>query len=85
MRRFAKSGDQLKILQTFLSKKYVIPNYDMFGFQSFQSFPAPSRVSPVTAKNTKDFQNLQRKNVLYALFDYFILKQFLRSNRSHRL
>ena len=48
----------LKILQTFLSKKYVIPIYEMFGFLSFQSFPASSRVSPVTAKNTKDFQNL---------------------------
>ena len=32
----------LKILQTFLSKKYVIPVYEMFRFQSFQSFPASS-------------------------------------------
>ena len=48
----------LKILQTFLSKKYVVPIYEMFGFLSFQSFPASSRVSPVIAKNTKDFQNL---------------------------
>jgi hypothetical protein len=48
----------LKILQTFLSKIYVIPIYEMFGFLSFQSFPASSRVSPATAKNTKDFQNL---------------------------
>ena len=28
------------------------------GFLSFHSFPASSRVSPMTAKNTKDFQNL---------------------------
>ena len=48
----------LKILQTFLSKKYVILIYEMFGFLIFQSFPASSRVSPATAKNTKDFQNL---------------------------
>ena len=48
----------LKILRTFLSEKYVISIYEMFGFLSFQSFPASSRVSPVTAKNTKDFQNL---------------------------
>jgi hypothetical protein len=48
----------LKILQTFLSKKYVIPICEMFSFLSFQSFPASSRVSPTTAKNTKDFQNL---------------------------
>ena len=73
----------LKILQTFLSKKYAIPIYEMFGFLSFQSFPASSRVSPVTAKNTKDFQNLQGKNVPYALFSYFILKQFLRPNWDH--
>jgi hypothetical protein len=30
----------------------------IMGFLSFQSFPASSRVSPVTAKNTKDFRNL---------------------------
>ena len=48
----------LKILQTCLSKKYVIQIYEMFGFLSFQSFPASSRVSPAKAKNTKDFQNL---------------------------
>ena len=30
----------LKILQNFLSQKYVIPFYEMFGFLSFQSLPA---------------------------------------------
>ena len=32
----------LKILQTFRSKKYVIPFYEMFGFLSFQNFSASS-------------------------------------------
>jgi hypothetical protein len=36
-------------------------------------------------KNTKDSQNLLRKNVPDTLFNYFILKQFLRPNRNHRL
>jgi hypothetical protein len=33
-------------------------------------------------KNTKDFQNLKRKNVPDTLFNYFILKPFLRPNRN---
>ena len=32
----------LKIRQNFVSKKYVILFYEMFGFPSFQSFPASS-------------------------------------------
>ena len=32
----------LNILETSLSQTYVIPFYEMFGFQSFQSFPASS-------------------------------------------
>ena len=48
------------------SKKYVIPIYKKLGFFNFQIFPASSFVSAAYAKNTKDFQNLDMKNMIYA-------------------
>jgi hypothetical protein len=63
-------------------KKYVIPIYKKLGFPNFQSFTASFSDFAACAKKTKDFQNVLRKKVPNALFNYFILKQFLRQIRT---
>jgi hypothetical protein len=58
------------------STNYVIPTW----FSLFVEFSCIIFCFAACGKNKKDFPNLWRKNVPDALFNYFILKQFLRPN-----